>query len=738
MGAAFAMSSGTHVLMPGPLSSAHGAIETCGTCHTKSGDGKLSWLHGLIAGDPRADSKACLTCHRMPDTAYNPHSAAESVLRASTERLTKIAASIPEPLSGLAQSLAFPTQDMTMHGLTCATCHQEHQGTSFGLDRVSNEQCRACHVVRFDSFDGDHPKFESYPFEQRTRIIYDHAGHFDKHYPEAASKEPSKQIPATCSTCHDGQGDSRTMSVASFDRTCASCHLDQIAGKTRASGPKGIAFLSLPGLDLETLTARKAAIGDWPVASEATLTPFMRAMIGRTSKGESVLKALEGVDLRDLSAANESQIAAVKDLAWEVKGLFHALIKGKSSDVLGDLNIARGAKLSAGLVADLTANIPRDVIIGAQQEWLPGLATEMGGGPASQRDEAVSSEETAPPPANPAGEDATVASGPESPAPDESDATAASSETAETAAPPRKAKRDPPPCLVNVLGSCLVYKDESTTASAEQRTEPGAPSTNLQPPPMQLGAADRNDELLFPSPEEQKEIEAHNKRSGKAAPRPAATGPATPSSVTGTPTVQTPRAKQDLVIAIESDVDPESWADFGGWYRQDHTIFYRPTGHKDKLLYSWLFLTGPQARADSKSPASAVFASLTGKDSQGACTKCHSVDDLPDRGRAVNFAPLKSAMKQGRFTRFRHEPHFGVMENRGCLACHNLEKGRPYFKSYEHGDPKRFASEFGTIKKDLCQSCHTASKARQDCQLCHTYHVNGVETPVMTTKLPGR
>ena len=43
------------------------------------------------------------------------------------------------------------------------------------------------------------------------------------------------------------------------------------------------------------------------------------------------------------------------------------------------------------------------------------------------------------------------------------------------------------------------------------------------------------------------------------------------------------------MITIESDVDPESWAEYGGWYRQDYAIFYRPTGHKDKFIYSWLF-----------------------------------------------------------------------------------------------------------------------------------------------------
>jgi hypothetical protein len=76
LGSAFFLSKGTHVLMPGPLASAHGAIENCSACHTKSGSGKLSWIHGLVAGDPRADSKACLTCHKMPDglprTALRP------------------------------------------------------------------------------------------------------------------------------------------------------------------------------------------------------------------------------------------------------------------------------------------------------------------------------------------------------------------------------------------------------------------------------------------------------------------------------------------------------------------------------------------------------------------------------------------------------------------------------------------------------------------------------------------
>ncbi len=107
----------------------------------------------------------------------------------------------------------------------------------------------------------------------------------------------------------------------------------------------------------------------------------MTMMIGRTERGRALVKAVDSLNLQDLTQASDDQIKLVTDLVWEIKGLFHSLIKGKASDVLGNLNIGGGAKLSATLVADLTASIPRDAFIGAQQEWLPNLATEMANGP---------------------------------------------------------------------------------------------------------------------------------------------------------------------------------------------------------------------------------------------------------------------------------------------------------------------------------------------------------------------
>ena len=97
LGSAFLLFRDTQFLMPGPLASVHGAIENCSACHTKIGSGKLSWIHGLVAGDSLADSKACLTCHKMPDTAFNAHSVSAEVLKQITKELTNVAAETPAP-----------------------------------------------------------------------------------------------------------------------------------------------------------------------------------------------------------------------------------------------------------------------------------------------------------------------------------------------------------------------------------------------------------------------------------------------------------------------------------------------------------------------------------------------------------------------------------------------------------------------------------------------------------------
>ena len=804
VGFAFVFADGKSFLMPGPLSSGHVAVEQCSTCHTNSGDGKLSWLHGLVATDPLADSKACLACHKMPGPAMNPHGTEIAILKQRTERLSKVAAQMSVPLAAGAQSATFPVHDMVERGLNCASCHQEHLGNNFDLTKISDEQCRACHVVKFDSFAGDHPKFTSYPFRRRTRIVYDHAAHFDKHFPEIAKKYPNRRLPSACADCHNSSKDRRLMAVASFEKTCTTCHLDQITGKDRVSGPKGIAFLALPGLDVETLRKKNAAIGEWPADSDARLTPFMKVVISRNPRGRAVINSLKGLDMQDLSGASDKQIKAVTELVWEIKGLYYELIKDKASGVLADLRIGNSGKLKANLITELTASLPRDVVVRAHQQWLPNLAAEIvnrsgkGAKPRiGKRKEAVggpvtkATSPTAPQPSKgEAGAGAASAASADPPSDVVTDPEGGSGQNlagqdqpTKPDEPVRKAPAgidsNPQDCVFSLFGQCMLYQGAQSKSGAarppavsgaggsatanflgaqgvesadkprpsaerdvlprEQSPRRKAAATRVAAGPGQSSSsgAGKDDLLLAPSKEELRALGARAREIGlPGQPVSVAPGTAPRNAAPAQSASSEAPAVSTAAPGILSNVDAESWADYGGWYQQDHTIYYRPTGHKDRLIYSWLALTEAKTQKGGTSPAAAVFDYLTSKDAQGSCTKCHSVDTLKGRGRSVNFSPSSVKTKSGRFTRFIHEPHFNIMDEKGCLTCHSLKKGKAYLKSYEQRRPSVFSSGFTDVQINLCQSCHNTEKARQDCLLCHTYHVNGVITPTTTTRIP--
>lgn len=756
---ALALPAGTSFLMPGPLASSHASIGTCISCHANSGSTRVSWLHGLVAGEQKADSKACLTCHRTTETAFKAHGLADERLKKSTDRLLKIASQTSPPLPARVQSLAFPAAAVRVEGLACATCHQEHQGGGFDLKKMSNDACGSCHVVKFDSFEGGHPVFENYPFRRRTRIIYDHAGHFNKHYPEVAKKDATKSIPTTCASCHDSSTARQVMGVKPFDQTCSGCHLDQIVGKERVSGPKGIAFLSLPGLDVESLRNKKVAIGEWPEDSEAALTPFMKVLIGQSDRGRSLLTTLEGVNLQDLASASDPQVKAVADLVWEIKRLFHALISGEAPEIFAKLTPKNATPSVGNLVAALTAQMPLDVIEAAQRQWLPNLAREISERPQRadlrnghlRNDELTNLVRLAALEAETLTDAAPFNMRPAAKLFDRM-AQAETEQTLERRELPSGTPRSIEGRSlegVEIPGSSggTGKSSGSNGSSGQSQIIPlDAPPTPSAAP---AEAGPQTDDLLSPTAAEQREIDAQkggpaatSTAASKAAPPPLAPGEtragpvpgsqADPASGGGSGTAAEAASQADAGGAI----DAENWARTGGWYRQDYAIFYRPAGHKDLFFASWLKLTAPQAPRNGAGPAVAVFNALAGKDAQGACTKCHSVDDVEGGGRLVNFSPLTAKDKKDSFTRFAHEPHFTVTGDRGCLSCHGLQSGKEFLKTYEAGKAHSFTPGFSMVKKETCKTCHQGEKAPQDCSQCHTYHIGGMTTPMMTTRNP--
>ncbi len=182
-------------------------------------------------------------------------------------------------------------------------------------------------------------------------------------------------------------------------------------------------------------------------------------------------------------------------------------------------------------------------------------------------------------------------------------------------------------------------------------------------------------------------------------------------------------------------MDEENFARLGAWYRSDFGILFHPTGHKDRFLISWLDYAGRMA--DSGGSGEAVFMSLTHKNAQGGCTKCHSVDVKPTGGKQVNWRPRAVGQGKDRLTAFSHAPHFGVVGVKGCLTCHRIDENAKYQASYAQPDAAKFSSNFSPLPRSVCVDCHNTKLAGETCLTCHNYHVGLIEAPFLTTKIPG-
>ncbi len=667
----------TKLLLPGEISTAHSSIGDCAGCHANVDKGQFGWLHSLAQyANPEKDAKACLTCHRMGATATAPHGVAPDELRKIAERQQSTRNGTATSVTAQIGNIVFADAGSADSKVYCATCHKEHRDGGAKLTNMPDSRCHTCHTEKFENFEKDHPEFSDYPFNRRTRVKFDHAAHFAEHFVETRKKKPNlKAIPGACADCHTSSKDRRQMSVKPFATTCAACHLPQIVGAERATGPKGIALIALPGLDVETLKEKGAKIGEWPEQSEAELVPLMRLLLGRDKERRRLLGAIDKLDLLDLTTATDVQIGDVESFVWEVKGLMYALATSKASDVMKRIGAATGVSLDQKLMAKLIATMPRDVLLGAQREWLPGLMAEMKNrGPVEWIPTIKRSA---------AGVTETFERQVEQP----------QQKIAQQQDKPERLQSDPKygRWRVNDFGELVQEGDTSNVAPlpAEEGKETAAPA--------EAGSDDVSDDG----------------RSKEAEPEPA--------------------AEPELSGFA---IDAEGWAEFGGWYRKDFAVLYKPTGHADPFMKAWLDFSG-HLYSNKKSNVSApVFNLLTHKDAQGQCTKCHSVEGGGLGNRKVQWGPSSVADKNGRFTNFVHEPHFRLLDDRGCLTCHEMDTPKEFEKSYQTLNPARSAANFKPVEKKLCATCHKKDEARQDCQLCHSYHVTPLTTPITSTKLP--
>jgi hypothetical protein len=193
------------IISAGGLTSQHASIATargCESCHLVHDENAGDWFLAAFKKNDMTDQ--CLDCHTFGGDARSGHNA-------------KFAADLP--------------------ATECVMCHTEHKGENANITRMSDSQCNACHEVKIDAFDKNHPEFgPTYPHDRRTAIRFDHVSHMSKHFQIPRNVE---KAPQACADCHSVESAVRAPIPASYGKMCADCHAGDIT-----SGE--LVLLSLP------------------------------------------------------------------------------------------------------------------------------------------------------------------------------------------------------------------------------------------------------------------------------------------------------------------------------------------------------------------------------------------------------------------------------------------------------------------------------------------------------------
>ena len=665
-------SNRTALINPGDLSFQHAELLDCGSCHGAFHEGVTGWLRAAWSDDVAVDdSKPCITCHKMGDKGLLPHSLPQEKMAVLSQSVAPASGGGKAGRSVGVQLANFAFDKAGQHdvALPCMTCHQEHKGAEADLTSMSDDRCTTCHQVQFQSLASGHPDFAKYPYVRRTNLQFDHTSHIDKHFRD---QNMAKLAPGECRDCHKSDANGRLMQVKSFETSCGACHGEQVAGAGRASA-KGMAVFTVPGLDVASLKEKGAAIGEWPEFAEDTVPPFMNLLLSADATYRAAQPIFAKIDdPLDLSEASEEQLAAVEAMVWAVKSLIYDLRSEGVSALHGRMEAVLARQLTAVEKSSLTALLPLDTIANAQGSWFPALGAEI---PRWRNGEKIlmPEEEAAPAPAEAIKES------------DDSEEEDKDDDDDEIAT----GKDDDDDDDDEIAGKDDDDDDDEIATGKDDDDDDDDDEIAGKDD-------DDDDDEIATSDDDDDEEESKQDAAG-------------------------------TTMAIET-ASGEDWQSSGGWYRDEFTLRYRPTGHSDGFIFAWLNLTGELA---GKSPESArVFEGLASPKAPGLCIKCHSVDAAADQSFKINWQAYKPVQGLKTSVHFSHSAHFSLLDEKGCLTCHIRDDEADFAAGFKDRDPTTYNANFKPLPRQVCAECHTSAKAGDKCLTCHNYHL-GVYQPVV-------
>ncbi|MEO8494873.1 MAG: cytochrome c3 family protein [Planctomycetota bacterium] len=179
-----------------------------------------------------------------------------------------------------------------------------------------------------------------------------------------------------------------------------------------------------------------------------------------------------------------------------------------------------------------------------------------------------------------------------------------------------------------------------------------------------------------------------------------------------------------------------------GWslHGSSLSLRYRPNGHADPLLKTWLDVSSRGLTDESESTTTQaalhdLFDQVSSPFAAGRCTKCHTVDREQGLAASVNWHPYQPPLDRHNFTEFSHAPHVTLLSDSACSKCHKLNETESPAISLLRSDfidsrwrpatnSHSFESNFVPISSVGCAECHSHTSDRDRCLTCHNYHVH--------------